>query len=106
MPYTAITPFRRAVQHLLDNPYPRPADPEAGDENEDGSARRRLEFSYQGTVATYHIPPPNPPNPPPDPKTDPYTIRPSSTMAAGYLVNWQRPSHRGIGLPRRRCQQP
>ena len=67
MPYTAITPFRHAVQSLLDNPYPR------------------LEFHYQGTVATY---------PDGDPTTDPYTIAEFS-YEGGFAANWHEP-HIGV----------
>ena len=41
MPYTAITPFRTAVQNLVAKPYPRPKD----------SAGEYADFRYRGTVS-------------------------------------------------------
>ena len=90
MPYTAITPFRTAVMNLVAKPYPRPADPEAGNPSEDGSARSRLEFRYQGTVATYTpLIPPNTEPLPLNPKTDPYTVA-EFTYDGRHIADWTR----------------
>ena len=44
MPYTAITPFRTAVQRIVERPYPRLKDP--------AMAGAFLDFRYRGVVTT------------------------------------------------------
>ena len=74
MPYTAITPFRTAVQRIVENPQPRQPLPDLtripGESAGALLVRRQdsrtaTEPRYQGAVATH---------PNGNPQTDPYTI--------------------------------
>ena len=84
MPYTAITPFRTAVMNLVAKPYPRPADP-APSIPDGGEARRRLEFRYRGTVATYLA---GDTSVPANPKTDPYTVARFTYDNGLHIADW------------------
>ena len=79
MPYTAITPFRTAVQRLLDNPQPRPDGP---------APDTYIDFRYQGETTKTNGSGNETPTPPSH-QLD-YTIA-EFTYEGGFVVNWRDP---------------
>ena len=120
MPYTAITPFRTAVQRIVELPQPRqplpdlariPGESAAALLDRRKVARPAMEPRYQGAVE-FVIVKPDPVDSsdfivcPSDATEGTRTPSPSSTMVICREVNWHGPSHRSAGLPGRRRQQP